>query len=339
MQLDEDNKLVYFTDAIRNICNATLSFLFAASLFIWGFLINRKQAWRTDGGTAAFGMGALTLAIMSTALNIIYIPTGDQYVWLPGLMWAVVLWQSFLGWWWWVGAGMGVGEVDELLKREEKKERRRKLKKEKRRAQREKARMMWKGVTGAFTYRGKDGKESDDESIMGDNSDGQNVHQEGSSTAMEFPHSHTISDSITTTGTSSSSASSTAAGSPYARMKNSRAGRCINRWFDTVRLAHLTAARDQAAERVERIQQVYRRDAIVRYRAGGATGWGSATENDSVEEEDDDKTLTDVRIGPVAENMASPRVEAAIAGERIQPSSFWWWGPLRRWRLQDATVY
>ena len=126
-----NNKVVSYSDAVRNVCNATLSLLFTASLFIWGFFINRKRAWRTDGGTAAFGVGALTLAILSTVLNFLYIPTQDQYDWLPGFMWAVVLWQSFLGWWWWAGAGMGVGEIDELLRRRKKKtEEERKLKKE-----------------------------------------------------------------------------------------------------------------------------------------------------------------------------------------------------------------
>jgi len=109
--------IVNYSDAVRNVCNATLSFLFSASLFIWGFLVNRKQAWRWDGGTAIFGVGALALAIMSTALNILYIPSQDQYVWLPGLMWAVVLWQSFFGMvvvgWRWHGCwgGRGVAET------------------------------------------------------------------------------------------------------------------------------------------------------------------------------------------------------------------------------------
>lgn len=77
--------------AVRNVCNATLSLLFTISLFIWGFLVNRQQAWRTDGGTAAFGCAALSLALVSTALNFLYVHKEDEFVWLPGLMWAVVL--------------------------------------------------------------------------------------------------------------------------------------------------------------------------------------------------------------------------------------------------------
>ncbi|KDR75626.1 hypothetical protein GALMADRAFT_23628, partial [Galerina marginata CBS 339.88] len=83
--------------AVRNVCNATLSLLFTLALFIWGLLVNRKQAWRTDGGTAVFGAAALSLAVVSTALNFLYVHKAEEFVWLPGLMWAVVLWQSFLG--------------------------------------------------------------------------------------------------------------------------------------------------------------------------------------------------------------------------------------------------
>ncbi|KAF8171858.1 hypothetical protein BJ912DRAFT_1065906 [Pholiota molesta] len=86
--------------AVRNVCNATLSLLFTLALFIWGLLVNRKQAWRTDGGTAVFGCAALSLAVISTALNFLYVHKEEEFVWLPPLMWAVVLWQSFLGWWW-----------------------------------------------------------------------------------------------------------------------------------------------------------------------------------------------------------------------------------------------
>ncbi|KAG5219789.1 NADH pyrophosphatase [Salix suchowensis] len=123
--------------AVRNVCNATLSLLFTAALFIWGLLVNRKQAWRTDGGTAAFGAAALLLAVASTALTFLYVPREEEYVWLPGLMWAIILWQSFLGWWWWVGAGSagamnGWDGMEEEMIRREKREKRRKAKLERR---------------------------------------------------------------------------------------------------------------------------------------------------------------------------------------------------------------
>ena len=112
LRMHDDAKVANVASAVQNICNATLSLLFTSALILWGCVINRRDAWRTDGGTAAFGAGAITTALISTALTFLYIPSRDQYAWMPGLMWAVILWQSFLGWWWWVGAGMGVGELE-----------------------------------------------------------------------------------------------------------------------------------------------------------------------------------------------------------------------------------
>ncbi|KZS88888.1 hypothetical protein SISNIDRAFT_528646 [Sistotremastrum niveocremeum HHB9708] len=103
-------------DTIRNICNSTLSLLFAIALILWGFVINRKQAWRSDGGTGAFGGATLMLAVTGTSLNFLSVSNKGPYLWLPGLLRSVVLWQSFVGWWWWIGAGMAAGlEFEEAL--------------------------------------------------------------------------------------------------------------------------------------------------------------------------------------------------------------------------------
>jgi len=114
---------------VRNVCNATLSLLFTTFLFIWGLYVNRSRAWRIDGGTAIFGASALGLALVSTGLSFLRISRED-YVWLPGLTWSLIVWQSFFGWWWWVGAGgmscvglAGEVSVDGRTKRAGKKER------------------------------------------------------------------------------------------------------------------------------------------------------------------------------------------------------------------------
>jgi hypothetical protein len=81
------------------------------ALVIWGFFVNRRRAWRTDGGTAAFGFGAMVLAAISTSGNFVAVAE-DGIDWLQHLLFAAILWQTWLGWWWWVGSGMGIGEVE-----------------------------------------------------------------------------------------------------------------------------------------------------------------------------------------------------------------------------------
>ncbi|PWN20115.1 hypothetical protein BCV69DRAFT_283648, partial [Microstroma glucosiphilum] len=128
----DDVKTSDLGDAIRNICNSTLTLLYSCALLIWGGLVNRRRAWRSDGGTASFGGGAMGLAIMNTVMSFVQIRY-DRLWWLPDICWTLTLWQSWLGFWWWVGAGMGIGEVED---REERAERRRKrLERQKRKAE------------------------------------------------------------------------------------------------------------------------------------------------------------------------------------------------------------
>ncbi|KAI0717466.1 hypothetical protein C8Q72DRAFT_786996, partial [Fomitopsis betulina] len=61
LRISARHKLYESVVAVQTICNATLSLLFTGLLFIWGLLVNRRNAWCTDGGTAAFWIGALTL--------------------------------------------------------------------------------------------------------------------------------------------------------------------------------------------------------------------------------------------------------------------------------------
>nr|XP_031863953.1 uncharacterized protein CI109_000597 [Kwoniella shandongensis]KAA5531025.1 hypothetical protein CI109_000597 [Kwoniella shandongensis] len=110
------------SDAIRNVFNSTLLLIFTISLVIWGFFVNRRRAWRFDGGTAVFGVGSLFLAAVSTSFNFVAVAE-DGIDWLQHLLFAAVLWQVWLGWWWWVGSGMGIGEVEDIMERAERKKR------------------------------------------------------------------------------------------------------------------------------------------------------------------------------------------------------------------------
>lgn len=130
----DDVKTSDLGDAIRNICNSTLTLLYSCALLIWGGFVNRRRAWRFDGGTASFGGGAMGLAVMNTVMSFVQIRY-DRLWWLPDICWTLTLWQSWLGFWWWVGAGMGIGEVED---REERAERRRKrLERQRRKAEKD----------------------------------------------------------------------------------------------------------------------------------------------------------------------------------------------------------
>lgn len=293
--------LVDWANAVRNVCNATLSLLFTLSLVIWGFCVRRDSAWRTDGGTAAFGAGALILAIASTALTFAYVPESNQFDWLLGLSRAVILWQSFLGWWWWVGSGVATGgeeELAEALRREEKNRQKKRERKARRSAQREKAKTFLKGMTGTFV-KPRSGEVSQEEHCRSSESSATSIRQESGTVPSPPP-------------TEASATTSDAGSSPIARF--------FRRWYELLQNAHRIAALKQAAEQSGRDNA---------YNAN--TGWGLGSfamrrrnggeppENESDQEAE-------------AESVNSSRRRAF---ER-RPSSVSWW---KRWRLQDMTVY
>ncbi|KAI0645160.1 hypothetical protein C8Q79DRAFT_755930 [Trametes meyenii] len=417
LRIHDNESLVKVAAAVQNVCNATLSLLFTASLFLWGCLVNRRDAWRTDGGTAAFGVGALTLALVSTALTFLYIPSRDQYPWMPGLMWAVILWQSFLGWWWWVGAGMGVGETEELLRREEKRKEKRRAKMARRKERKERAQTLWKGMTGALGYNPR----APPRSHSSDSSRGEGSGSEGETHGGSGVHRVA---SHQTDASSRSSSSATAVvvggGGRVSRfLRQYAAGRVLYGWYLGLRHAHLAAARAQAVEHVERMNQAYGAEADMSGPGPGpgaaasrpaAFGWGLGSfwmrrqqrswtrrreeEEEEAEEEEahaaykmevlsgrgrnsDEESDGDgdgggggggggVRggavgtsppsdyghghgesgVGDVRARRPSRRSSSgayppapALEEEIHRPSSVWWWGPLRRWRLQDSTDY
>ncbi|KAH9944796.1 hypothetical protein B0H21DRAFT_877490 [Amylocystis lapponica] len=327
MRVHASTNLTSVASAVQNVCNATLSLLFTMALFLWGFCINRTQAWRTDGGTAAFGAGALMLAPMSTAIAFVYIPHRNQYPWMQQLMWAVILWQSFLGWWWWVGAGMGVGEVDDFLRRAEKRQRRQRHRDAQRIVQRERAETFWKDVTGRLGFRPEP-------------RDGGGAEGEERPRGEERP----------------------SADPAVARVLGRRVGHLFYGWFQHVCHAHLVAAREQAIERVERVNQAYGREQELPRRRARSRGWGlgsfgarrgvgsdgagadSEGEGESDAGDDVEKAKSSGEEGRRRERVRrrGARQEAQARserGEEFRPHSMWWWGPLQRWRLQDATVY
>ena len=330
--------------AVKNVCNATLSMLFTVSLFIWGFLVNRKQAWRTDGGTAAFGCAALSMALVSTALNFLYVPREEEYVWLPSLMWAVILWQSFLGWWWWVGAGSASGlygehDIEKKLKREAKRESRRREARERRRETKQKAKKVWKGVAGAFAMK---------DSLP-----------QGSSLPAVSPatSTHTPPDSPAPSAPPASAAGSASSAASFTTLPR-RFPVIVHRWYASLRRAHVIAARAQAADRIERLRELERNGSPdvgwFGWSLGsfGRVGRSPVTDRPHELYERSDSTRWRESTSPSPQANGSdgeqPR-RRKVAETRdantlppastTQPPSVWWWGPLGRWRLQDSTIY
>lgn len=347
LPIHQNQKVVDIADTIRNTCNAALSLLFTTALFIWGFLVNRKQAWRTDGGTAAFGAGALTLALISTALNFLYIPTKDQITWLPRLIWAVVLWQSFLGWWWWVGGGRGVGEVEELLRREARRDRKRKARAARRTVRKEKAQALWRNASETLGFARRPGSGSG----AGDPAQGESIELTNRAT----PEGGVPPSSSGSTTTSSPPPTSASTGL-YARIVSSPPLLALTHFYHLLRRAHLAAAHSQALERVRRRREAYGGEANAAGIGGvtsdtGVVGWGLGSFGiREMERREMEVNHTDNEVLVRKDNSESPEDEQLsirprregerpTAPLRREPWSIWWWGPLRKWRLQDSTAY
>ena len=98
-------KVLDLGDAIQNICESTLALLYTIALVVWGTFVNWRRAWRTDGATAMFGAAALFLAFVKTVISFVHI-VYDRTYWIQLISWALTVWQSWLGFWWWVSAGM-----------------------------------------------------------------------------------------------------------------------------------------------------------------------------------------------------------------------------------------
>lgn len=96
--LASTDKFVTIADAIQTVCNSTLTLLYTVALLFWGLAVNRKRAWRNDGGTSGFGVLAIFLALLGTGTN--YLEVKEENVqWLSHLVWTVLLWQSWLSLW------------------------------------------------------------------------------------------------------------------------------------------------------------------------------------------------------------------------------------------------
>ncbi|KAH7102171.1 hypothetical protein BKA62DRAFT_617878 [Auriculariales sp. MPI-PUGE-AT-0066] len=309
-------------DTARNICNCTLALLFTFALCMWGLIVHRKQAWRTDGGTAIFGGGAILLAAVSSALNIIIIPAKDQLYWLQSMVWSVVLWQSFLGWWWWVGCAVESNNVEDMIVRERKRGARRARKKL------DSETSLRSGVSRVMgTLRSR----ARPSAVPSTAAPFVAAGAESIEMSNMASRPHAPPPASTSSRGDSSSLSTAHSGMSW-----------WTRFWRSIRREHETAALEQALELT----------------ANGNPGWGlgsfatrergaAATRVRELRDDEDGEARGIVGAG--AEPGASVVSQAPAYEQQQQqqqpnsrdhrPASMYWWGPLVRWRLQDRTVY
>ncbi|KAF8342947.1 uncharacterized protein EI90DRAFT_3149971 [Cantharellus anzutake] len=342
-------------DAIRGICNTTLSLLFTSALFIWGFIINPKEAWRTDGGTAVFGAGASLLAVMSTVVNLILI-FEDRLVWLPYMNWAVVLWQSFFGWWWFAGSGMGIPEVEDMLYRAER-NKRKALEKERKRKGKKRSEVQppTSSASGVLRFLsplvGTLGRQNFTRTVDSDHdtTTGHTGNRETLSVHSELPprgqlqkprsgisnlvnERAAVERAQTDLRSEGGETESWALGA-YGLVQREEAERRI-REFKERRKTQRLLSQERYVENEEREEdwedeygEHEQRDALERLQR-------------EVDAEAASPSVTR-RRGNRSPSHSPSRSAVTSLPDPLPPSGsiFWLWGPLRRWRLQDRTVY
>ncbi|KAG8714304.1 hypothetical protein FRC11_008983 [Ceratobasidium sp. 423] len=357
-------------DAVRNVCNSALSLLFTAALLAWGFVIHRTPAWRTDGGTAAFGIGAITLAVLSTVSNFLQIFLNRRIHWLLSLTWAIVLWQSFLGWWWWVGSGEGINEVEDMLERERRRRRKRAKNRKKEARATASGADPQRGILRTFRRRGSRAPGDNEGSAPGgaettSRQDNASSHPENTLSNPET-HSHT-------TSSHTSTAPSNALGRAWASIRHAHRRATTVQAIEQVELRNappgwgLGSFGVMEAERRRAGRKVETRDGERRLVTRDDT-----TANETADGQDDD--TEDVRSGGESDAETRPgrtaypplgwtphdldQQAAALRSRREEREMHkegrqlkgeeeegegvggtWGWGPLRRWRLRDSTAY
>lgn len=197
---------------------------------------------------------------------------------------------------------MGVGEVDELLKREEKRRKKRKAKLEARQQRKEKAQTFWRGVAGAFGA-GANAKRQEVVVSVVPAGEENLVASEGltevSSSLPDAPSARPRSPS--STGISSSASSATFSG---VLGKAKSLARYSYGLYLSLRHAHLTAAREQAEENSEKIQQVYGREGVEVSENPSEVGWGLGLYGVRQRRDADDSEREEGLVGILEESRA-----------------------------------
>lgn len=318
-------------------------------------IINRKEAWRTDGGTAIFGGGALALSLVSIALNLYqvsiklvtgifsYIPKIVKVppVWIPPLLWAVVLWQSFLGWWWYVGSATPEPHP----------------------------RMHSKGKKRNKARNGEAARLAKVRNRLG-LSDGLRKRRPGGDGDSSTELNRTSSERESAIIQSPRAATRSPIPPPRTTWLSGYLPSSIVTWWHRLRLEHVNAREQQAAENEQRRFEVYGHideSGVHTVRGVPGSGWGlgsfalagrrRAAEVSRPGTDDERGVDGEVEAAYEMGNMGPTSPWGDDEGQRVPqrpkqqlrpagreelsgPIRSWsWMGPFQRWRLRDATVY
>ncbi|KAG8963172.1 hypothetical protein FRC03_003319 [Tulasnella sp. 419] len=319
--------------AIRDVCNSTLTLLFTLALFIWGFGLNRKQAWRTDGGTAVFGAGALSLAVISTVINFVQI-SEEELEWLPGLLWAVVLWQGVIN--------ASTQPARNLIRRRD--------------TQNTEALTQSATVGSALSSGTLHGNHAHPNAYSGDGEDQQSS-------------SATVTSSSGVLGSLGRLYPFTLISRSWRRLRHAHVTATQVQAIEQVEIraqvygtngAELGGAggwglgnfglreREEAERRIREFNE-RRRQSELLPEIEGRSSDADDTSGHSSDEAGPRETPTSRRNPANHDSTVTPterRIEEKPERNQPEPTwtqeksrTFWWWGPLRRWRLQDVTQY
>ena len=220
---------------------------------------------------------------------------------------------------------MGVGEVEELLQREERREKKRKARLAKRTERREKAQRLWRSASETLHISSR--RDELQHRHAGRPLNGPAEPGEDTTAPHTYPPESVADSTIVQS-------------SWYYRLAETPPLRSVCSFISMLRHAHIAAAHVQAIERVERRQQAYGNEADNARDTGTVVGWGLGSFG--IRERERGRRAADADRDDEASVMSADERSVNERVPKPPPASgwsMWWWGPLRRWRLQDSTAY
>lgn len=246
---------------------------------------------------------------------------------------------------------MGVGEVEELLRREERREKKRKARLAKRTERKEKAQRLWRSASETLHLGPRRDEQQLNNRLAARRANASTAAQDSSSSTSDTETAHSYPPGGASSLPPSSLTTSNTATPPatwYARIRETPPLRTVRSFLSMLRHAHITAAHRRAIEHVERRQQAYGSETENARDTGTVVGWGlgsfgirereRAGRERAGEEWEDEMGIVGERERGRDDGDSEVHIQKPEP-PKVSGWSMWWWGPLRRWRLQDSTAY